>query len=78
VLRSLLEQSRTSYVSAFDIAVIHAGLGDPTRTLEALDRAFNERASYLVFINVDPRFDDYRAEPRFRDLIRRMGLPARS
>ena len=75
ILRALLERGRTSYVSAFDIAILHAGLGDRQRTLQALERAVDQRAAYLAFLNVDARFDAFRDDPRFRDLIRRMGLP---
>jgi hypothetical protein len=76
ILRTLMELARSSYVSSFDIATIYAGLGDRARTLDWLERAYEGRATYLVFVNVDPRFDAYRDDPRFRDLVRRIGLPA--
>ena len=78
ILRALLERSRTSYVSPFDIATIYAGLGDRSHTLDWLERAYEGRAPTLVFINVDPRFDAFRDDPRFRALVRRIGLPGRS
>jgi len=78
ILRSLLDRGRTSYVSSFDIATVYAGLGDRQRTLDWLERAYEGRASYLFYINVNPHFDAYRDDPRFRDLVRRIGLPAGS
>jgi tetratricopeptide (TPR) repeat protein len=75
ILQSLLDRSRSGYVLWSDIAMLHAGLGEREHTLEALDRAFDAREPYMVFLNVDPRFDPYRNEPRFRDLVRRIGLP---
>jgi len=78
ILRALLERSRTSYVSPFDIATIYAGLGEQSQTLDWLERAYEGRVPYLVFINADPRFDPFRDDPRFRALVRRIGLPGRS
>ena len=78
ILRALLERARTGYVSPFDIATLHAGLGDRSQTLDWLERAFEGRAPYLVYLNVDPRFDAFRDDPRFRALVRRIGLPGRS
>ena len=78
VLRELQAGSDSSYVSPFDIATIYAGLGDRTKTFEQLEKAYQERAPYLVFLAVDPHFDPFRADPRFRDLVHRIGLPAGS
>jgi len=76
ILRTLLGAARSSYVSSFDIATIYAGLGDRARTMDWLERAYEGRATYLVFLGVDPRFDSFRTDPRFRELVRRIGLPA--
>jgi serine/threonine-protein kinase len=78
VLRELQAASDSSYVSPFDIATIYAGLGDRTKTFEYLEKAFRERVPYLVYLAVDPHFDPFRADPRFRDLVHRIGLPAGS
>jgi hypothetical protein len=76
VLRELQARSDSSYVSPFDIATIYVGLGDRTKTFEYLEKAYPGRVRYLVYLAVDPHFDDFRADPRFRDLVRRIGLPA--
>jgi serine/threonine protein kinase/tetratricopeptide (TPR) repeat protein len=78
VLRELQAQSRSSYVSPFDIATVYAGLGDRTKTLEYLEKAYQGRVPYLVYLAVDPHFDRFRADSRFRDLVHRIGLPAGS
>jgi hypothetical protein len=78
VLGELQARSDSSYVSPFDIATIYAGLGDGTKTFEYLEKAYQGRVPYLVYLAVDPRFDDFRADPRFRELVRRIGLPAGS
>ncbi|HJS47273.1 MAG TPA: tetratricopeptide repeat protein, partial [Gemmatimonadales bacterium] len=75
VLEKLQAEGRAGYVSSFDIATIHAGLGDRSQALEWLERAYEGRATYLTFVNVDPRYDAFRGDPRFRELVRRIGLP---
>jgi hypothetical protein len=54
--------------------VIHAGLGDKAEALAWLEKAYDDRSFFLVSLNVDPRFDHLRAEPRFRALVQRIGL----
>jgi TolB-like protein/Tfp pilus assembly protein PilF len=78
VLGELQARSDSSYVSPFDIATIYAGLGDRTKTFEYLEKAYQGRVPYLVYLAVDPHFDDFRTDPSFRDLVRRIGLPAGS
>jgi tetratricopeptide (TPR) repeat protein len=76
VLGQLMEESKGShYVSAYDVAAIHAGLGDRERAFEWLQNAYAERSSLLVHIKWDPRFDILRSDPHFQDLLRRVGLP---
>jgi serine/threonine-protein kinase len=75
VLRRLEELSKQRYVSAYDIALIHVGLGDKERAMQWLERAYDERSDGLVFLKVDPRLDRLRPDPRFVNLVRRVGLP---
>jgi eukaryotic-like serine/threonine-protein kinase len=76
ILADLLIRTKSRYISALDIATVHLGLGDTDATFEWLERAFQTRASALVYLGVDPRYDTVREDPRFRDLVRRVGLPA--
>jgi eukaryotic-like serine/threonine-protein kinase len=78
VLAKLMEQRKTSYVSAYDIATIHVALGDRDSAFKWLDEAYAEHASFLIHINWDPRLDGLRSDPRFGDLLRRIGLPSTS
>jgi eukaryotic-like serine/threonine-protein kinase len=75
VLHRLEELSSQRYVSAYDIALIHVGLGDKERAMQWLERAYQERSDGLVFLKVDPRLDRLRSDPRFASLVRRVGLP---
>jgi eukaryotic-like serine/threonine-protein kinase len=74
ILAELVETSRTSYVSALDIAIIHAALGEFETALGWMERAYGERSDHLPYIRVNPRLDALRGHVRFRDLLERMGL----
>jgi hypothetical protein len=64
----------TTYVSPYDVATAHAGLGDRAGTLAWLEKAFEERSGWLaLWLKVDPSFDALRGDERFRDLLRRVG-----
>jgi serine/threonine protein kinase/Tfp pilus assembly protein PilF len=77
-LADLERLSSTRYVSPYFIAAAHAALGDTERAWRCLEEAFAEKSHALVFLNVDPSLDDLRPDPRFADLVRRVGLPPRS
>ncbi|MBX3276634.1 MAG: tetratricopeptide repeat protein [Acidobacteria bacterium] len=74
ILDSLREMALRRYVSPYDIATIHAGLGERDESFEWLDRAFEERSGRLFFLKVDPYWDGLRYEPQFKRLIARVGL----
>ena len=75
ILAELQRLSSERYVSSYSIALIHSGLRNKEETFATLERALNERADYLVFLKVDPRFDWLHGDPRFADLVQRIGLP---
>jgi hypothetical protein len=52
--------------------LIHAGLGQNDRAFEWLEKADEERSEYFPWLNVDPRLDSLRSDPRFLDLLRRI------
>ena len=74
-LAELRELSTARYVAAHDIAVVHAGLGAKRQSLDWLEKGLEDRSFWMLYLKVDPRFDGLRGEPRFQNLIRRMGLP---
>ena len=73
ILEELQELSQQAYVSPFDIAVIHYGMGDLTSTFERLEKAYQERVFRIIELTL-PMFDNLRADPRWQDLVRRIGL----
>jgi TolB-like protein/DNA-binding winged helix-turn-helix (wHTH) protein/Tfp pilus assembly protein PilF len=74
VVSQLKALSKQHYVSSLDIAVIYTGLGDRDSAFAWLEKAYQERASRLGELP-DPVFDILRSDPRFQDLMRRLGLP---
>jgi TolB-like protein/Tfp pilus assembly protein PilF len=75
VLQGLLKQARQSYVSPFDIALIYAALGQQDTAFAWMNKAVAERSTWLVYSKWEPRLDPLRSDPRFQDLLRRIGLP---
>jgi serine/threonine protein kinase/tetratricopeptide (TPR) repeat protein len=60
--------------SPFYLALVHVGLGENDRAIELLQNAYNERAERLVWLRTDARFDPLRQDPRFNEILIRMGL----
>jgi tetratricopeptide (TPR) repeat protein len=74
VLVEVTDTSKRERVSPYAIATLYATLGDKDRALEWLEKVYDERSYYVVFLNVDPALDSVRGDPRFADLLRRVGL----
>ena len=74
VLERLDELSKSRYVAPLERAYVHAGLGDLDRSFEWLEKAYEERSSDLLLARVFPIGKDIEHDPRFSDLIRRIGL----
>jgi serine/threonine protein kinase/TolB-like protein/Flp pilus assembly protein TadD len=73
-IEKLQEISRQRYASPYGIALIHMGLGEKEQALSWLETAYEDRSYWLVHLKVDPRFDGLRSDPRFTDLVQRIGL----
>jgi Tfp pilus assembly protein PilF len=74
ILQALTERSKHLYVPSYWIAMIHVGLGDKDQAFAWLERAAQERSSWLAWAKVEPRFDSLRADLRFDSLLLRMRL----
>ena len=74
VLKGLLRSSAERYVSPYHIALIYNGLGERDEALAQLERAYAQHDHAMVFLKVEPRWNNLRSEPRFQDLLRRVGL----
>lgn len=75
ILNELHAQMTIRYVSAYEIALIHTGLNQRDAAFEWLDRALEERSSWMVWLNVEPMLDSLRSDSRFGHLVRMVGLP---
>jgi tetratricopeptide (TPR) repeat protein len=75
ILAQLKQLSTHRYVPAYDIAMVYLGLGRKEEAYRWLEKGFEERSAWMVYLNMDPRLDVLRSDPRFIDLIRRVGLP---
>jgi TolB-like protein/Tfp pilus assembly protein PilF len=75
IIDGLKELSKSVYVAPYTIAIVYAGLGDKDQAFAWLDRAYDDRSGYLTWLTTDPQLDGLRSDPRFADLLRRVGLP---
>jgi serine/threonine-protein kinase len=74
VLGELRARARRRYVSPVDFVWLLQSLGETDEAFAWLERAYEERRGWMVYLNVEPALDGMRADPRFRDLVRRMRL----
>ena len=75
ILAQLQKLSQQRYVSAAEFAYIHVALGENDRALMYLEKAYQDRSSYVTYLNVDPFYDPLRDDPRFQSLLRRLNFP---
>lgn len=73
-LDELREMSKRHYVSPYLFAVVYVGLGDKDQAFAWLDKAYEDRSFFLIWLKVEPRFDSLRDDARYKDLLRRIGL----
>ena len=71
-LRRMNELTREEYVTPYGIALIFAGMNDKENAIQWLQNAYEDRSHWLVWLNLDPRFDNVRSDPRFQELLQRM------
>ena len=75
VLDSLTALSRTQYVTAYAVALVHAALGQRDSAFVWLNKAVDERTHWVLWLNRDRRWEPIRSDERFRAIVRRVKLP---
>jgi Flp pilus assembly protein TadD len=75
VIRELIARSRSRQVPAYTVATIYAALNEKDQAFAWLEKAYAQRSWYLTSLKVDPKVDSLRSDPRFADLVHRVGLP---
>ena len=78
VLARLLTQARRGYVSAYDVAVVYAGLGESDRAFEWLGKAVAERSMFVVHLTWDARLAPLHSDRRFTELVERLAIPGKT
>ena len=74
LLDELKQMSLQEYVPPDSIALVYAGLGEKDQAFAWLEKAYGERSFGVAWLKVEPRWDSLRSDPRFADLLRRVGL----
>ncbi len=75
---SLQHAPKSDVFTVLFLAHMYAVLNDEAHALSCLERAYDQRNPWLLNVQVDPAMDSLRSSPRFRDLVRRIGLPLSS
>ena len=75
ILEQLRELSKRRYVMPYGLARIYAALDEKEQAFHWLETAYQERASWMIFLKTDPHLDGLRSDARFRDLLCRMNFP---
>ena len=73
-LDQLKQNAGQRYVSGFSFALVYAGLGEKDQAFQWLEKSYQDRAPDMVQLKVDPMLDSLHSDPRFADLVKRMGL----
>jgi hypothetical protein len=68
-------ETTKEYVSPAELAILYVGLGDKEQALTALERAYAAHDLQMLELGVDLHYDPLRSEPRFQEIIRKVGLP---
>jgi Tfp pilus assembly protein PilF len=74
ILDELLTASRSRYVAPYGVALLYNALGDTDQALAWLERGYDARDHKMNLLKVDPKWKNLRGDPRFADLVRRIGF----
>ena len=75
ILDDLTRLTELRYIAPYFFAGIYTGLGEGDRAIEYLEKCYEEHSHWLIYLHMDPGMDGLRSDPRFQDLLRRVGLP---
>jgi serine/threonine protein kinase/tetratricopeptide (TPR) repeat protein len=75
IAKEVEELSSHTYVDFYQLATIYAGLGEKGEAFRMLEKGYEERSAGMLYLAIDPFWDGMRSDPRYADLLRRIGLP---
>jgi tetratricopeptide (TPR) repeat protein len=75
--QAILEKLKTTkeYVSPAEFAILYVGLGDKEGAIALLEKAYAAHDLQMQYLKIDPHYDSLRSDPRFNELLRKVGLP---
>ena len=73
-LERMIALSKERYVSPFQLAWFYVGLGEKDQALDNFEKAYTDRDSMMPYLRTFPLFDSMRSEPRYKALLKKMGL----
>jgi Flp pilus assembly protein TadD len=74
-LADLEDMSKHRFVPAYWLAAVHIGLGENNEAFTLLERSYQERSWWLIFLKMDPIMESLHADPRYSDLLHKIGYP---
>ncbi len=74
IVTQLNALSKQAYLDPYFLAEIHTALGDRDQAFQELEKAYEQRSSWLVWLKVEPKFDSLRDDARYTSLLKRIGL----
>ena len=74
IKENLIRQQKEKHISPFYFALIDAPLGNTAAAIDSLYKAYEEQFGILVYLKASPFFENLKPEPRFNELIRKIGL----
>lgn len=75
VLEEMHRQAENRYVMPYGFALVHTGLGEHAEAINWLEKAYEDRNAWMIYLQVEPRLDPLRSDPRFQGLLERMNYP---
>jgi hypothetical protein len=75
ILAELERLASRKFVTSYGIGLVYAGLGQDDAAFASLNKAFDVRSHWLVWLRLDPRWNALRPDPRFVEFVRRMRFP---
>jgi hypothetical protein len=75
IVRGFNDLSSNTYVDFYQLATIYAGLGEKDEAFRLLEKGYEQHSAGIPYLTIDPFWDAMRSDPRFADLLRRMGFP---
>ena len=75
ILEEMEQAAAARYLASPQLALIHLGLGDIGKALDLLERGFEERSYFMIYLRADPMYDELRSHPRFTRLLEQVGFP---